>query len=248
MSNDHPPRRLLVTGAASGMGAACVKMAVERGWHVHGLDIAAAPPDVDAHEWSRLDLADTAARSEWISGMVERAESLGGAILAAGIMSAEAQDGWDEPVWRRTLEIDLLAPAHLVFGLGPLWSPHAGIVLFGSIAAADGTLGSPAYAAAKAGLTGVMGAAIRRFADHEVRVNVVHPGSVDTPLSRRMLDELPESVRARMPTLNRSGMPPHYVSRIAVELVEAYGISGEAIRVDRGARILPGVSPGPAPR
>lgn len=230
------------------MGAACVKLAVERGWHVHGLDIAPPPPEIRAHEWSRVDLADPASRAEWILQMVERADILGGAILAAGIMSAEAQDGWDEPVWRRTLEVDLVAPAHLVFGLGPLWSPHAGIVLFGSIAAWDGTLGSPAYAAAKAGLAGVMGAAIRRFADREVRVNVVHPGSVDTPLSRRMLEELPESVRARMPTLNRSGMAPDHVSRIAVELVEAYGISGEAIRVDRGARILPDVSPGPPPR
>ena len=248
MLNSHPPRRLLVTGAASGMGAACVRLAVEKGWRVHGVDIEPAPPDSDAHEWSRVDLADTASRSGWISEMVDRADNIGGAILAAGVMNAEAQDGWDEPVWRRTLEIDLVAPAHLVFGLGSIWSAHAGIVLFGSIAASDGTLGSPAYAAAKAGLVGVMGAAIRRFADREVRVNVVHPGSVDTPLSRRMLEELPESVRARMPTLNRAGMPPENVSRIAVELVEAYGISGKAIRVDRGARIVPGVSPGPLPR
>jgi 3alpha(or 20beta)-hydroxysteroid dehydrogenase len=220
-------------------------MAIERGWYVHGVDLAPRPPDIDAHEWSQLDLADTASRAEWISAMVRRGDSFGGAILAAGIMSAETQDGWDELVWRRTLEIDLVAPAHLVFGLGQLWEPHAGIVLFGSIAAVDGTLGSPAYAAAKAGLIGIMGAAIRRFADREVRVNVVHPGSVDTPLSRRMLDELPDSVRAQMPTLNRRGMRPDYVSHLAVELVEAYGISGEAIRVDRGARILPGVSPGP---
>lgn len=227
------------------MGAACVRMALARGWDVHGVDLAPPPADIDAQDWSLVDLADTAARADWVSAMLSRGDTFGGAILAAGIMSAEAQDGWDELVWRRTLEIDLLAPAHLLFGLGQLWEPHAGIVLFGSIAAPDGTLGSPAYAAAKAGLVGVMGAAIRRFADREVRVNVVHPGSVDTPLSRRMLDELPSSVRAQMPTMGRRGMPPDYVSHIAVELVEAYGISGEAIRIDRGARILPGVSPGP---
>src|ERR1700755_2045422 len=122
------PRRLLVTGGASGMGAACVRMALARGWDVHGVDLTPPPADIDAQDWSLVDLADTAARAEWISALLDRGHSFGGAILAAGIMSAEAQDGWDEVVWRRTLEIDLVAPAHLLFGLGQLWEPHAGIV------------------------------------------------------------------------------------------------------------------------
>lgn len=238
-------RRLLVTGGASGMGAACVEIALERDWQVDVIDLAEPPAETAGVAWSQLDLADTEARGAWVAKAVADVRTYAGAVFAAGIMNAEAQEGWDEAVWRRTLEIDLVAPAHLLLGLGSLWEQHAGIVLFGSIAADDGTLGSPGYAAAKAGLSGLMASAIRRFADREIRVNVVHPGSVDTPLTRRILDEIPEVVRARMATLNRKGMHPRYVSQVAIDLVEAYGISGEAIRVDRGARILPNVSPGP---
>jgi NAD(P)-dependent dehydrogenase (short-subunit alcohol dehydrogenase family) len=186
-------RRVIVTGAASGIGHATVGRLLEGGARVAAFDVAAI--DIargpSAMSW-RVDVAEepsvaaaTAAAADWLGGV----DVL---IHAAGIMRAQRQPIDELPleVWDEVIAVNLRGTFLMVKHVTPRFPPGTGaIVLVSSVAGIFFPSGSFPYGASKGGMHGLAMTLEERLKGTGIRVNEVCPGSVHTPLLERSLDE-----------------------------------------------------------
>lgn len=242
--------RVVVTGAAGGIGRALVAALVESGCRVVALDVPGAIAALPASEpWSKVtargvDLSDPSAAQ---SAVREAAEHLGGAIDAvvgaAGIVDTVHRAAtFPLDAFRRDVDTNLLAQFYVAQAAHPalVRGTNPTIVFVSSVAAQDGLPGQAAYAAAKAGLIGLGRTLAAEWAKDGIRVNVVVPGLVATP----KVERLPETTRARWLSALPLGRPAslaEFVGTIAYLLSPAAGCStGIALRVDGGAGLATG--------
>ncbi|MEU1980352.1 SDR family NAD(P)-dependent oxidoreductase [Nocardia sp. NPDC019395] len=190
--SDRPvyPGVVLVTGAASGMGAAHARALGAVGTHVClgdiadtselAREIAAAGGSASAHT---LDVADRGAWTRVIEEIRADRGELGGLVNNAGISRRlEFMDTPDD-IWEKTLRVNLFGPFYGIQAAAPLMRDSGGgsIVNISSISGQIGYF-SPAYSASKWGLTGLSKSAAGGLAKWGIRVNSVHPGLVGTAL------------------------------------------------------------------
>lgn len=223
----------LVTGAASGIGAAVAMSLRARGARVAGIDLQHAPECDLAIE---ADVGDADALGAAIS---EAAAGLGPPTLAchaAGI----ARDAvhWKLPIadWDAVLRVNLTAAFHLLRGVTPHIRAEGlgSVVLIGSINGDRGKFGQTAYAASKAGLVGLAKSAARELGRFGGRVNVVAPGMVDTPMTRSLPDEWREKARAES-VLGRVATAADVAACVRFLLsADARHVTGQALAVDGG--------------
>jgi NAD(P)-dependent dehydrogenase (short-subunit alcohol dehydrogenase family) len=170
-------RTAIVTGAAAGIGRATVELLVGDGWQVIGIDRSAG-----------TDLTGDAGDPALLAAAVERCGGRVDALVcSAGVPPSgpwDSREHWDE-----VLSVDLTAPYEALRACWPaLLAAGGSAVLVGSIVgAAEGSLRSPAYAAAKAGLEGLARSFAVIGAPDGVRVNVVAPGAIATDFDERLL-------------------------------------------------------------
>jgi NADP-dependent 3-hydroxy acid dehydrogenase YdfG len=185
----------IVTGAGRGIGRACAVELAERGARV-----VVADADATALEEVVADLTGTGADAvasvtdvrEWSSVLAmadECIRSFGDidfVVANAGIGDYSSLDEGDPARWRRVVETNLLGVIHTVRAVYPRLKERGRghIVLMASIAGRRTWVGEPVYIATKWGVVG-LGWALRAEAlEHDVRVTLVEPGMVDTPLVR----------------------------------------------------------------
>jgi len=186
----HYPSVVLVTGAASGMGANHSRALGARGVHVCLADlhdasaladeIVSAGGSASAHE---LDVADPVAWERVVDEIRTQRGEIGGLVNNAGISRRlEFMDTPDD-VWELTMRINLFGPFYGMKAVAPLMRESGGgsIVNISSISGQIGYF-SPAYSSSKWGLRGLSKSAAGNFARWGIRVNSVHPGLVGTPL------------------------------------------------------------------
>ena len=223
-------RCAIVTGAASGIGAATVERLVADGWRVIGIDRVARAP-----EGSELLVGDAADASLVASALERCGGRLDGLVCSAGIPPSgpwDSREHWDE-----TLRVNLTAPYEALRSCLPALAAAKGsAVLVGSIVgAAEGSSRSPGYAAAKAGLEGLARSMAIIAAPHGVRVNVVAPGPIDTPFDERLM---PADRRRDVP-LGRMGRATEVAAVISFLLsTDASFVTGATWRVDGGRTVL----------
>jgi NAD(P)-dependent dehydrogenase (short-subunit alcohol dehydrogenase family) len=222
--------RALVTGAGSGIGAACVVVLERAGWDVVATD--ARPAGSVRH----LDVTDEAA---WDDLLAETGP-FDGLITSAGIRTRGMIVDTSLDDWERHLRVNLTGTwlalrgflrSRIAAGL------HGGsVVTISSVNATIAVPGQAHYVASKGAITALTRAAALEGAPYGVRVNGVAPGPVRTPMAAERLDD-PDQVRwltGRVP-LGRVGEPPEIAEVVEFLLSDrASYINGEIVYVDGG--------------
>jgi NAD(P)-dependent dehydrogenase (short-subunit alcohol dehydrogenase family) len=218
-------RRVIVTGARGGIGAATVKLLEEAGCTVAACDL------------EDFDIRDRAAVDAGVAALVERLGGCDAMVANAGVVDTiHRAERFSEEDWRRDVETNLSGQFNVVrAAFEPLRSSGDGrVVIVSSASAETGLPGQVAYTAAKAGLVGMARTLAAEWGRHGIRCNVVMPGLIATP----KVMALPEGARARLADglpLGRLGAPEELAASIAFLLSPgAAYITGTVIRVDGG--------------
>ncbi|MCF8480333.1 MAG: SDR family NAD(P)-dependent oxidoreductase [Rhodospirillum sp.] len=248
----------IVTGGASGLGAATARMLAEAGAKVTILDRAGEEAAKVAATIGGLGLGCDVTDGEGVALALEQARSAHGVerilIQCAGIGTAKRIVGKQGPMdladFEKVIKVNLIGSfnvlrlsAAAMTATDPLETGERGVVERGviimtaSVAAYDGQLGQAAYAASKGGIVSLTLPAAREFAPRGVRVATIAPGLFATPL----LEELPDEVRAQIIKdipLGRLGRPEEFAELVRACVINSY-LSGEVIRLDGVLRLPP---------
>ncbi|HUE85010.1 MAG TPA: 3-hydroxyacyl-CoA dehydrogenase [Vicinamibacterales bacterium] len=249
-------KAFIVTGGASGLGRAVVEAICAEGGRAVILDVndetgrAAEDALGAAVRFAQADVSS----EEQVEAAVDLAVSafggLNGVVNAAGIGPAAKVLGKNGPhpldLFEKTIRVNLVGTFNMI-RLGaavmaqntPEPSGERGVIInTASIAAFDGQIGQPAYAASKGGIVALTLPVAREFAALGIRVVTIAPGIFDTPL----LAALPEAARVslgqQVPFPSRLGQPREYAA-LAKHIIENEMLNGEVIRLDGALRMAP---------
>jgi NAD(P)-dependent dehydrogenase (short-subunit alcohol dehydrogenase family) len=174
---DSSTPAVLVTGGASGLGAAVVAAVAKAGGRAYVIDRQVPPVDVP---WAECDLADTRAAEAATRDLAERAGGFTGVVTAAGVDVPGKLADVPGEVWERVVAVDLLATAAVIRAALPsLKRSHGTVVTVASTLGVKAVSDATAYCAAKFGVVGFTRALAAELAG-EVGVTLVVPGGMRT--------------------------------------------------------------------
>ncbi len=240
----------LITGAASGIGAACATRFAREGASIAAFDLQ---EPVDPAAWaavegaapaacfrSRLDVRNEADVAAAVSAVAERFGRIDILLNAAGVGGGTLAHSLDEEDWDRIVDINMkgsfLMSKHV---LSIMLTQHSGsIVHVASVEGLEGSATSIAYNASKGGVVTMTKNMAVNYAHEGIRVNCVCPGLIDTPLTEALRQPGLEHVRSQIQSwgaMNRSGRPEE-VAAAALFLAsdEASFVTGHPLVVDGG--------------
>jgi 3-oxoacyl-[acyl-carrier protein] reductase len=254
LSRSVAGRAAIITGGASGMGRATAHLFADEGVRVVvadlGVDRVTGVVDEirTTHGHDRAlgvvcDVADHAALRSLVDDAVAWAGRLDIVINNAGVSlvtSAFGDEAEFEDNWARTLEVNLTAHARLTrLALGHLVASGAGrVVNIASTESIVATGGLAAYAASKAGVTGLTRSLAVELGRHGVTVNCVCPGPIDTAMTAAIPDDAKATYARRRVPLRRYGTPEE-VAHMTLNLClpASSFVNGATIAVDGGMTI-----------
>ncbi len=227
----------LVTGAASGIGAAVVRRMSEEGARVVGFDRAPAPGDAPpAALHVTGDVTQTADVERAVALTLERFGRLDAVVCCAGITADDLLWKLDDARWQKVLDVNLTGSFRVVkAAIPPMRKQGSGsIVLMASILALRGGFGSSNYAASKAGVIALAKSAAQETGAFGIRVNAVAPGYIRTPMTAALPAAATEQAR-QASALGRLGEPDEAADAILFlcSPLSRY-ITGTTLRVDGG--------------
>ena len=243
----------LVTGAASGLGAATAAALAARGATVYGLDLDQAIADAAPTDGVTLLPADVTAEApvrEALARIADDGAELRIVVNCAGIGPSARILGRKGPhdleLFRTVLTVNLLGTFNVMrLGAEAMSKLDAddqgqrGVVInTASIAAFEGQVGQIAYTASKAGVVGMTITAARDLAQFGIRVMTIAPGIVDTPMLAGVSEEFRATLSAGVPFPPRLAQPAEF-ARLAVMIVKHDYLNGETIRMDGALRMAP---------
>ena len=240
---DITQSRIIVTGGASGLGAACAAHFRDLGAQVSIFDLKAEGQDAYAVD---VTSEDDAARA-----VAAAARAMGGitaAVNCAGIATGARTVGRDGPhdlgLFRKTIDINLvgsfniarLAAAEMAKNTPNADGERGVIVNTASIAAFDGQKGQAAYAASKAGIAGMSLPMARDLAGLGIRACAIAPGIFLTPMLEGLGQEIIDGLSADVTFPKRLGRPEEF-AQLAAFIIGAPYLNGETIRIDGALRM-----------
>ncbi|SDM34538.1 NAD(P)-dependent dehydrogenase, short-chain alcohol dehydrogenase family [Franzmannia pantelleriensis] len=252
----------IVSGGASGLGEATV-----RALHVAGSKVVIADLNAERGEalaaelnakgaderarFLRTDVTREADAQAAVDLALEAFGSLQGLINCAGVGDpAKVVNREGEPLpletFSRIVNINLLgsfnmlrlAAAAMAKGEPQADGERGVIINTASVAAFDGQIGQPAYAASKGGIVAMTLPIAREMARHGIRVMTIAPGLFRTPLMESLPEEAQQSLAASIPFPSRLGEPDEF-ARLACHIVDNPMLNGETIRLDGAIRMAP---------
>lgn len=243
----------IVTGGASGLGAASARMIAEAGGKVVLADVQAEAGTALAAELNGVFVRCDVTSEADGKAVVEAAVALGtlrGLINCAGVAPAVKTVGKDGPhpleVFQRTININLVGTFNMARlaadAMGKTEAADSGergiIINTASVAAYDGQIGQAAYGSSKAAVVGLTLPMARDLARSGVRVMTIAPGIFETPMLMGMPDEVRDALGKMVPFPSRLGRPAEY-AHLAKAIIENAMLNGETIRLDGAIRMAP---------
>lgn len=244
----------IVTGAASGLGAATARYLAGQGARVGVLDL-----NIDQARSLAAEIgghAEACNVSDFASvqfAMGQAAAHLGApriAVNCAGIANAARIVGRDGQasvdLFRKVIEVNLLGTYHVMtcavqgmMELSPLAGGERGVIVnTASAAYEDGQVGQTAYAASKGAVAAMCLPAARELARLGIRVVAIAPGLFETPMMQALPPEVTDKITANIPFPDRLGQPAEF-GRLVGDIVGNPYLNGTVIRLDGAVRLPP---------
>jgi NAD(P)-dependent dehydrogenase (short-subunit alcohol dehydrogenase family) len=243
----------LITGGASGLGAATARLIAEHGGKVVIADLNESAGTALAQELGGQFVKCDVSREDDATAAVTAATQLGtlvGLVNCAGVAPAIKTVGKDGPhpldAFKRTVEINLIGTFNVLRLAAAAMSknePNANgergvIVNTASVAAFDGQIGQAAYAASKSGVAGMTLPIARDLSRNAIRVMTIAPGIFETPMLLGMPKEVQDALGAMVPFPPRLGKPAEY-AMLVKQILDNPMLNGEVIRLDGAIRMAP---------
>ena len=244
----------LVTGGASGLGLATARRLIDAGAAVTLADLPGSPGAAVAAEIGASFAATDVTDPEQVAAAVAQASEGGPlrvVVNCAGIAPPAKvldRDGVPTPIadFERLVRVNLLGTytviAHGAAAMArtePDGSGDRGVIIStASVAAFDGQIGQPAYAASKGGVHAMTLPIARELARHAIRVVTIAPGIMETPMLAGLPQPAQDSLGRQVPYPARLGKPDEY-ARLVMAIVDNGYLNGETIRLDGAIRMAP---------
>jgi NAD(P)-dependent dehydrogenase (short-subunit alcohol dehydrogenase family) len=249
-------KTFIVTGGASGLGRASAEAILDAGGKAVILDVNAETGKAAEQALgknARFAEADVTSEEQVKAALDVAVSAFGGlhgAINAAGIGPAAKVLGRNGPhpldLFEKTIRVNLVGTfnvirlaAAVISQNQPMDTGERGVIVnTASIAAFDGQIGQPAYAASKGGIVGMTLPIAREFAAIGIRVVTIAPGIFDTPLLAGLPEPARVSLGQQVPFPSRLGRPAEYGALVR-HILENEMLNGEVIRLDGALRMAP---------
>ena len=244
----------LVTGGASGLGAATARMASENGGKVVIADMQAEAGEKFAREiggrFIRCDVTSEADGKAAVDLALKEFGGLHVLVNCAGIAIAEKTIGKEAPhglaSFTRCVTVNLIGTFNMIRLAADAMAkavPNAAgergvIVNTASVAAFDGQIGQAAYSASKGGVVGMTLPIARDLSRNGIRVCTIAPGIFETPMLMGLPKEAQDSLGKQVPFPSRLGRPIEY-AQLARQIIENEMLNAETIRLDGAIRMAP---------
>jgi len=245
----------VITGGASGLGAAVVRDMVANGGRAAIFDFDAENGEKlaaelgDAVIFCKTDVADETSVKTAVDQTMSAFGAIHFAVNCAGVASPKKvidKKGNPIPIdfFNRVLQINLVGTMNVIRLAAvemckntPNDDGEKGVVInVASVAAFEGQVGQAAYSASKAGIVGMALPIAREFADYGIRVNTIAPGIFMTPMMAGLPENTQQSLAQMMPFPKRLGKPEEF-AQLVRHIVENSMINAETIRLDAGLRM-----------
>jgi NAD(P)-dependent dehydrogenase (short-subunit alcohol dehydrogenase family) len=244
----------LVTGGASGLGAATARMAAESGGKVVIADMQAEAGEKFAKEiGGRFAKCDVTSEADGKAAVALALKEFGGLhvlVNCAGIAVAEKTLGKEAPhnlaSFTRCITVNLIGTFNMIrlsaeamAKAVPNAAGERGVIInTASVAAYDGQIGQAAYSASKGGVVGMTLPIARDLSRNGIRVCTIAPGIFETPMLLGLPKEAQASLGKQVPFPSRLGRPIEY-AQLARAIIENEMLNGEVIRLDGAIRMAP---------
>jgi NAD(P)-dependent dehydrogenase (short-subunit alcohol dehydrogenase family) len=242
----------LISGGASGLGAATARALTQAGARVGLLDANAGQAEQLARELGGLAAhCDVTSAAGAEAAVASLRGALGAArilVNCAGIAPGAKIVGKSGPMplddFRRAIEVNLVGTFNLMrlvaadmMGLEPLADGERGVIInTASVAAFEGQVGQASYAASKGGVVSLTLQAAREFAPMGIRVCTIAPGLFETPMMAGLPEKVRTSLAATVPFPQRLGHPDEYAAQALNIIVSPY-LNGVTLRLDAALRM-----------
>ena len=248
-------KKALVTGGASGLGAAAARHLAEQGAQVTILDFDEEKAAHIAGEIGGFSLQCDVRNEEQVKESLAAATKhflespriiINCAGIAAGARVVNRDGDVSTALFRKVIEVNLLGSYHVMsygaaamMDLPALDNGERGIILNTSSAAyEDGQIGQAAYAASKGGIASMCLPVAREFARSGIRVMAIAPGLFHTPMMEGLPQETVAGITANIPFPNRLGEPSEF-GKLAADIIQNSYLNGSVIRLDGAVRLPP---------
>ncbi len=249
----------VVTGGASGIGAATARALAAHGVKVALFDLNAEKGEALASElggvFCKVDVTseesvdDGFAKSRAAIGQERILVNCAGTGNAIKTASRDKKTGeirsFPTDKFNLIIQINLVGTFRCIaksaagmMTLEPIDGDRGCIVNTASVAAEDGQIGQASYSASKAGVVGMTLPIARDLAREFIRVNTILPGTFDTPLLHGAPENVRQALGAQVPHPARLGNPDEYAS-LALEMIRNGYFNGEHVRLDGAIRMAP---------
>lgn len=250
---DFNNQTIVITGAGSGMGAACARYFANKGAHVGLIDMNREAVEKQAKELDGFAQVADVSQDKDMSTALEAIENQLGPIRVcincAGVAPAARVVGREGPIpldsFQNVININLVGTFNTLRLAATRMSAYEplnddgerGVIInTASIAAFEGQIGQAAYSASKAGVVGMTLPVARELARFGIRVMTIAPGLIETPMMKGFTQEVQDSLAAQVPFPKRLGKAEEY-AQLCETIITNPMLNGSVIRLDGAIRM-----------